>query len=130
MGVLKGKPRTAPWPPYPAWSTSKWWTFLRSKLRSSFTRWPPKYEALADAKRKYTGPNTRQKHEFQCAVCGGWFPQKQVDVDHIVPCGPLRSFEDIGGFIERLFCSKEGLQVICRPCHKIKTAEDRKKKDE
>ena len=126
MGLLKTKARTPPWPPYPAWSTSKWWTFLRSKLRSAFTRWPPKYEVMADARRKYTGKNPRQKYEFQCAECRKWWKQTEVEVDHITPCGSLKAFEDLPGFVERMFCGKEGLRVVCKPCHKAITAEARK----
>lgn len=127
--MIKKKERTPPWPPYPAWSTSKWWSFLRSKLRSGFTRWPPKYDVLLDARRKYTGKSKAQKWEFQCALCRDWYAQKNVEVDHIVACGPLRTFADLPVFVERLYCGKEGLQVVCKPCHKEKTKADREKKD-
>lgn len=130
MGVLKTKSRTPPWPPHPAWSTSKWWSFLRSKLRSGFTRWPPKFEVLADARRKYVGSKKNQKWEFQCNVCKKWVMQKEIEVDHLIPCGPLKSFEDIPGFVERLYCSKDKLQAICKPCHKAKNKEERSKKSE
>jgi hypothetical protein len=43
--------------------------------------------------------------------------QKETQVDHIVECGSLRRFEDLPGFTERLFCEKEGLQILCRRCH-------------
>lgn len=128
MGVLKTKSRTPPWPPYPAWSTSKWWAFIRSKLRSGYTRWPPRFEVLNNARRKYEGKSKAQKWEFQCAICDGWFKQKDVNVDHIEPCGALNSFEDLPGFVERLFCGVEGLQVTCKECHKAKTNEERRKK--
>lgn len=42
-------------------------------------------------------------------------------VDHIVDCGSLTSWEDIQGFMQRLFCTKEGLQILCHDCHDIKT---------
>ena len=125
MGIIKKKERTPPWPPCPGWSTSKWWSFLRSKLRSGFCRWPPKFEVLADAKRKYVGPKKQQKFEFQCSECKNWFPQKSVEVDHIIPAGALKSWEDIPGFVERLYCAKEGLRVVCKPCHKAITAASR-----
>ncbi len=43
------------------------------------------------------------------------------EVDHLVECGSLRSFEDLSGFTERLFCGAEGLRVLCKPCHHEKT---------
>jgi 5-methylcytosine-specific restriction endonuclease McrA len=120
-----GKARTPPFAAYPEWSEAKFWAFLRSGLRAKWTRWPPKYEVLRKAKRPYIGDNKRQKHEFQCASCAGWFPQKSVTVDHIIPAGQLRSWEDLPGFAERLFCSADGLQVLCDVCHLAKTKEER-----
>lgn len=58
-------------------------------------------------------------------MCKGWFPDKNTSVDHVHPVGALSSFEDLPGFVERLFCSVEGLQVLCDECHAVKTAEER-----
>lgn len=49
------------------------------------------------------------------------FMQKQTQVDHIKECGSLRAYSDLPGFVERLFCEKDGLQIVCKPCHKEKT---------
>lgn len=43
-------------------------------------------------------------------------------IDHIVPMGALLS----PGFLERTGVSSKGLQALCGPCHKIKTAQDKK----
>lgn len=81
---------------------------------------------MAAAKRNYQGDNKRQKFEYQCAQCGNWFPQKEVQVDHIIPTGTLKSYEDLPGFVERLFVGVEGLQVLCtNTCHAAKTAQER-----
>ena len=91
-------------------------------------RWPPKYEALAAVKRPFVavnGEKSRQKFEYQCAVCGQWFPQKLVSVDHIIPVGTLRKFDDLPGFVQRLFVGVEGLQVLCDPDHQLKTNQER-----
>ncbi len=117
--------KSEPFPAYPDWTTAKFWAFLRSGLRAKWTRWPPKYEVLRKAKRPYVGENKRQKHEFQCAHCGLWHPQKNVTVDHMIPAGQLRSWEDLPGFAERLFCSADKLQVLCDVCHAVKTKEER-----
>ena len=76
---------------------------------------------LQEARRPSQSDNKRLKWEFQCAECEGWFPQSEVEVDHVVPAGSLRSFEDIAGFVERLFCEPEGLVVLCEQCHRAKT---------
>lgn len=112
--------KTPPFDNYPAWSTARFWSFVRSALRSASNRYPPKYEVKNEAKRDYVGDNKRQKYEYLCAICNNYFPAKEVEVDHIVPAGKLGSYEDLPGFVERLFCSKEGLRVVCKPCHKAR----------
>lgn len=119
--------KTPPCEVYPEWTQARFWGFVRSGLRSASSRWPPKYQALANAKRKYEGPNKRQKWEYQCASCGGWFPTKEVSVDHIEPVGTLKDYEDLPEFVQRLFCGIEGLQILCSSCHSKKTKEERTK---
>jgi 5-methylcytosine-specific restriction endonuclease McrA len=65
---------------------------------------------------------------YQCAVCENMFRDKDIEVDHKVQAGSLKAAEDLAGFVTRLFCHEDHLQVVCKPCHKIKTAEERKKK--
>lgn len=95
--------------------------WLRSAMRSASRRYPPIFEALAAAKEPYVGENARQKFCYRCADCQKTFPAKEVAVDHIVDCGSLTSWNDIQGFMQRLFCPREGLQVLCDECHDIKT---------
>jgi len=100
-----------------AWTRGRFWCFLRSGFRLMSRRWPPRRNALTAARRPYTGPNKRQKWEYQCSLCSEWFNAKQVAVDHINAAGSLRSWEDVRGFLERLFCEQEELRVICDKCH-------------
>ena len=99
----------------------KFWTWLRSGLRSMSRRYPPIYEALAAAKRPYVGPNTKQKVCYECAKCKSLESAKNVAVDHRIDCGSLASWEDVQGFMQRLFCEKGGLDVLCHQCHDLKT---------
>ncbi len=106
--------------------------------------WPVKTDALNKARRPYTGENKRRKWEYQCAVCKQYFTNKKIDVevkgeikqkpqieiDHIIPAGSLKSFEDLPGFVQRLLCEVDNLQVLCRGCHLIKTNEDKEKTNE
>jgi hypothetical protein len=51
---------------------------------------------------------------YLCAMCGKIFGPKEVEVDHILRTRPEGSDpNDWNGFIERLFCDLEGLQVLC-----------------
>jgi len=120
--------RTPPFVNHPDWSTAKFWSYVRSGLRSTYNKWPPKWNILAKAKRAYEGEGKQQKWEYLCAVCKQHHKQKDISVDHIEPCGSLNSFEDLPGFVERLFVHEEGLRVLCNDCHKVVTAAQRVEK--
>lgn len=101
------------------WSSSRYFTFIRSALRSASTRWPPKFECLKAAYvdtriNKKTG---RMSKHYRCAMCFSVFPTKEVQVDHITPAGSLTRFDDLPGFAERLFCEINGFRVLCLQCH-------------
>lgn len=100
---------------------SQFWGFIRSALRMKSRWWKPISLCKANGKRAYKGANKRQKFEYQCAECKGWFPDKQIAVDHIIPCGALSCADDLPGFVERLFIEVDGLQILCDTCHNKKT---------
>lgn len=101
---------------------------IRSALRSKFRFWLPIKNCLDAAHRKYVGPVKQQKHEYQCNYCKGWFKHTEVQVDHIIECGSIKSLDDVKGFIERLTTEDPaGYQVLCSECHTTKT---KKAKDE
>ena len=58
---------------------------------------------------------------YRCSECGEATPHKDIEVDHIHPCGPLQTFHDLEGFCRRLFCDADGLRVVCKRCHHNKT---------
>jgi hypothetical protein len=103
----------------------QFYTWLRSGLRSLSRKWPPVYEALAAAKVSYKGDNKRRQYSYVCAMCAGEFEGKSVRVDHVQPAGALACKGDVGDFVERLFCSTDGLQVLCSPCHDAKTYQEK-----
>ena len=103
------------------------WSWLRSALRQKSRWWKPVAEAKLRARKPYKGKNKRQKWEYQCAHCKNHFKADEVSVDHIVPAGTLRTYADLPGFVERLFCEVDGLQVLCNPCHNEKTKKEKTK---
>lgn len=109
-------------------SESTFWSFIRSALRQKSRWWKPITICKNNARRQYKGPNKRQKFEYQCNQCKGWFPEKKINVDHITPAGSLNTAQDLPGFVERLFCEVEHLQCLCETCHNIKTNLEKKKK--
>jgi len=87
---------------------------------------------LAEA---YTGKRVnpksgREAKHYRCNGCAKEFTSKDVQVDHIKPIiDPLVGFTTWDDYINRLFCEKENLQVLCVDCHKIKTAQEREEKN-
>jgi 5-methylcytosine-specific restriction endonuclease McrA len=81
-----------------------------------------------NARRDYKGPGKRQKYEYQCKKCKTWTTEKNINVDHIKPAGSLNCAEDLPGFVQRLFCEQDNLQVLCTDCHNKKTANEKKNK--
>ena len=106
-------------------SESAFWSFIRSALRQKSRWWKPVSDCKQKVKRPYKGPNKRQKFEYQCNYCKNWFPDKEVNVDNIIPAGTLTCANDLPGFVERLFVEVDGLQVLCTTCHNKKTKQEK-----
>ena len=103
------------------WSEAAFFGFLRSGLRRMSRRWPPLVAHAVNAVRRMSqSDNKRLKWEFQCQTCQDWFARKDIEVDHIEPCGSLRTLGDLQGFVSRLFCEIAGLRVSCTTCHKAR----------
>lgn len=113
------------------WTEAKFNSFVKSTLRSGSRKWPPKYEVINEAfvgvkQNEQTG---RQAKHFQCAICAGTFPASKIQVDHIEPIiDPTIGFVSWDETINRMFCEKENLQVLCLECHAIKTKEEKSKR--
>ncbi len=116
------------------WTEARFKSFVTSALRAASRRWPPKYKALKEA---FVGKQVNAKTgklamHYKCAECKKLYVATDVQVDHIKPVvDPKKGFVSWDSFIDRMFCEIENLQVMCKPCHKIKTDQEkleRKKK--
>jgi 5-methylcytosine-specific restriction endonuclease McrA len=105
---------------------SAFWSFIRSALRQKSRWWKPISECKMKSRRAYKGPNKRQKFEYKCNACKQWFAEKLINVDHIVGAGSLNCADDLPGFVNRLFCEQDNLQVLCKTCHDAKTKLEKK----
>ena len=126
---------------------------VKGALRQSFRMSPQMWETLQRARhelppalKKDGTPGKRPQVRYKCAICGGMFMQKYVQVDHVDPVVPLYKVEADMSYDEmayRIFCKQDNLQVVCstplkkndgKPsCHKIKSDEEnfiRKKMNE
>ena len=128
---VKGTPKVPRKPKAPktrcggTMTESQYWAFIRAALRSKSRRWAPVYECQKAARIPYKGDNKRVKWLYICAACNGQFQQKETSIDHVLPAGSLRCGDDLAGFVERLFCEADGLQLLCHTCHAAKTARER-----
>ena len=110
------------------WTEAKFNSFVKSALRGASRRWPPKYETLnaAYVDRRTNAKSGRPAKHYLCAQCQGCFPAAEVQVDHIEAIiDPLVGFVSWDEVVNRMFCEKENLQVLCTPCHKVKTAAEK-----
>lgn len=112
----------------PNWTEGRTHAFIVSVLRAGSRRWPPKYLTLEAAKteKKINSKTGRLAQHYRCAACEKEFTNKDVQVDHIVPIVNANGFTSWDAYIDALFCGTENLQVLCIPCHKIKTKKEKK----
>lgn len=111
-------------------TNAMFFAMIRSALRQKSRWWKPISQVKYESRRPYSGPNKRQKFEYECNECHTWHMEKNINVDHIIPAGELNSYEDVPAFIKRLFCEKSGLQVLCKKCHDKKTQEEKSERKE
>ncbi len=96
-----------------------WSQSFRSKAltKATYYGFKPKKDGITPSKRKII-------LGYFCNHCGKCFDRKDVQVDHIIP---IRFGKTLTERLNLLWCKIEGLQVLCKPCHQIKTNEERKK---
>ena len=109
------------------WTESKFNTFIRNQLRQATRKWGPINETKKEAQ--------VSRGIYKCAGCEQNVPvsirqgNKRVNnvfVDHIDPIvDPVEGFTGFDNFIDRMFCEKDNLQLLCGDCHDKKTLEER-----
>lgn len=99
----------------------KYETKIRGALRQIARYMPEKQECLRNAIHP-TEKGVRGGRLYICAKCGLCFNVKDVQVDHIEPVVPINhEITSWDEYINRLFCDIDNLQVLCKPCHLIKS---------
>lgn len=118
------------------WRFRSWFI---SQLRNISRKYPPHYRAENAVKEVYyietkTGKKLRRVR-FTCASCGKKVDKKQIRRDHIDPVvDPTVGFpivketgeDDWNAYLKRMLVSEDKIQMICKPCHEIKSKEENK----
>lgn len=111
-------------------SESAFHSYIKSVLRKASMRWKPVNQVKQEAR--------TERGFYKCAECGEVVTAtvvatlkngktkriKNVAVDHINPVVPTSGFDNWDNVIKRLFCDKEGLQLLCKECHDKKCQEE------
>jgi len=109
------------------WTEAKFSSFIRNQLRGATRKWAPTSETKKEA--------NRGRGKYKCAACKqtvgptikvGRKRVNNVFVDHINPIvDPAVGFVDWDTFINRMFCEKDNLQLLCGDCHDKKSLKER-----
>lgn len=109
------------------WSEARYRSFIISLLRNGTRRWAP----LGDVEKE---ARTRRGF-YRCAGCKEEVPAstkvngkrvKNYAIDHITPVvDPEVGFEGWEIYIERMYCERDNLQLLCKSCHDDKSTRER-----
>lgn len=117
------------------WSTkSKFMSWVRGGIRSGlWKRHPVKLEYMKSKTVlvENTNPRSMKAHPkvkaCACEICGEVVTLANIEVDHVKGNHSLKSMDDLRSFIEGMIMVRfEDLQMVCKPCHKIKTHAEKK----
>lgn len=107
------------------WTEAEYWGRIRSCLRRLSRFWKPAVVALHAARIPCSGARG-QKWSYICADCKKAFPRKQVNVDHVEPCGALTDLSHLPDFVRRLTPEDTNAYAVrCLSCHQVKTNVER-----
>ena len=103
-----------------------------SALRKGSRYWKPVSVVREQAftKRKVNKSTGRLAKHYKCAECKDDFPASETQVDHMIPLVDPCGFTTWDSFIERLYCEEDNLQLLCKPCHQIKTNSEKAARSE
>lgn len=112
--------------------------YLKNAMRRLSYKIRARTEAYATVRipRPANWPNTRVKWVVPCAACSKLFEMRDTQCDHIEPVIPVTGWplapdsklydlepqaKDMNVLVYRTFVQAKKLQILCKPCHKIKS---------
>lgn len=115
------------------WTDARFNSFIKSALRAASMKWRPKHNVKKEARVAYgvylcAGYKT-EPHNVKASLPPNGGNKRRINnaiIDHINPIiDPSVGFVSWDSVIKRMFCSEDGLQVLCYNCHKNKTADEK-----
>jgi hypothetical protein len=102
--------------------------WLRGESRRIWASYPLRNEFKASKLipvQPHHNMSNRVKRVGQCNQCNNWFAASNLEVDHINAAGGFTNWNEWLIWMTRLLCDESNLQLLCKPCHKIKSYADR-----
>lgn len=109
------------------WTEAKFNSFIKSLLRQGTRRWAPIQNTKKEARvsRGLYECNTCKRHVAP-TYRDGRNRKQNIFVDHIEPIvDPAVGFTTWDDCIQRMFCEKDNLQLMCKDCHDKKSQEEK-----
>lgn len=111
--------------PNSIWKTQPaFFSYLRGNLRRLWVRYPVSTKFKTSMCRPNKGSG-RARFVGNCSQCGVVRAKSHLEVDHIIPCGKLSTWDDVGPFLKRMITGSDNMRLVCHPCHKIITMQER-----
>lgn len=105
---------------------------IKGALRRVFSRSDLRRSVLEAAIVEHSDPKRKRvKTWVKCAECKKPEAKSNVAVDHILPVIPLNSSLEemtVDDLVNRIWCEKKNLQVLCISCHLVKTKVESKER--
>lgn len=112
--------------------TKKERNLIKGAIRRVFSRSETRREALADAQIQHYDPKRPRVTKWgRCEHCKKPEALYKMQADHIEPVVPISmSLEDMSWdeIINRIFCNKNNLQILCLGCHSSKSKSETKQR--
>ena len=112
------------------WTEACFRSFITSILRGATYKWGPINKVRKRANIRWGWYKCcgykRQPHEVPATVTKGKKKFKNALVDHIHPVvDPVSGFSSWDDYIKRMFVEEDGLQLLCKACHDLKTSDEK-----
>lgn len=96
---------------------------LLNCIRKSFARNSPHYSAAVN-KSITSDKGPKGGVRYRCAHCSVSFGRREIQVDHVepfIPLGVSPAEMTLRMLYERCWVKPEGLQILCKSCHSVKS---------